>query len=126
MRREVGKAPAVSKARISAGHLAPEWQYVPVRRLALFIEQSINRGSDWVVFEPNGVPLWSAIRLSAGSFMARLFRRGAMARDAYFVKCDSETTTKVDIDKGTVNFEVGFARLRPDEFVIVSISTRIG
>jgi len=96
-----------------------------VRRLALFLEESLYRGTQWAVFEPNDEPLWAQIRLSAGSFMHSLFAQGAFAgqtpKDAYFVKCDDETTTPLDQDQGRVNIIVGFAPLRPAEFVIIQI-----
>ncbi|HEY5786432.1 MAG TPA: phage tail sheath C-terminal domain-containing protein [Microlunatus sp.] len=105
--------------------LADEYKYVPVRRLALFIEESLFRGTQWVVFEPNDEPLWAQIRLNVGAFLQELFRRGAFegasARDAYFVKCDAETTTVNDRNLGRVNILVGFAPLRPAEFVILQI-----
>ena len=108
-----------------ADQIASDWKYVPVRRTALFLEESLYRGSKWVVFEPNDEPLWSQIRLNVGAFMQDLFRKGAFqgssARDAYFVRCDSETTTQFDIDSGIVNIEVGFAPLKPAEFVILKI-----
>jgi len=96
-----------------------------VRRLALYIEESLYRGTQWVVFEPNDEPLWSQIRLNLGSFMHTLFVSGAFQgtspRDAYFVRCDRETTTQADIDRGIVNIIVGFAPLKPAEFVIIKI-----
>jgi phage tail sheath protein FI len=105
--------------------LASDWKYVPVRRLTLFLEESLYRGTKWVVFEPNDEPLWSQIRLNVGAFMQDLFRKGAFQgsspRDAYFVKCDGETTTQTDIDNGIVNINVGFAPLKPAEFVILRI-----
>lgn len=104
---------------------ASEWKYIPVRRLALFLEESLFRGTQWVVFEPNDEPLWAQIRLNIGAFMHNLFRQGAFQgstpQQAYFVKCDSETTTQNDINNGIVNIIVGFAPLRPSEFVIISI-----
>jgi phage tail sheath protein FI len=107
-----------------------EWKYIPVRRTALFIEQSLNAGLKWVVFEPNDEPLWSQIRLNVGSFMQDLFRRGAFQgttpRDAYFVRCDKNTTTQSDIDKGIVNILVGFAPLKPAEFVVIQIQQMAG
>ncbi len=110
--------------------LASEWKYIPVRRLALFIEESLFRGNQWVVFEPNDEPLWAQIRLNVGSFMAELFRQGAFQgsrpSDAYFVKVDSETTTQNDIDRGIVNIVVGFAPLKPAEFVILKIQQIAG
>ncbi|MBU3079005.1 phage tail sheath C-terminal domain-containing protein [Sphingomonas quercus] len=106
--------------------LASDWKYVPVRRTTLFIEESLFRGTKWVVFEPNDEPLWAQIRLNVGAFMQDLFRKGAFqgttAKDAFFVKCDGETTTQTDIDLGIVNVEVGFAPLKPAEFVILKIS----
>jgi uncharacterized protein len=109
---------------------ASEWKYVPVRRLALMLEESLFRGTQWVVFEPNDEPLWSQIRLNIGAFMQNLFRQGALKgrspREAYFVKCDSETTTQNDIDLGVVNIVVGFAPLKPAEFVILRIQQLAG
>ena len=100
---------------------ADEYKYMPVRRLALFIEESLYRGTQWVVFEPNDEPLWAQIRLNIGAFMQNLFRQGAFQgttpREAYFVKCDKETTTQNDINLGIVNIIVGFAPLKPAEFV---------
>ena len=110
--------------------LASEWKYVPVRRLALFLEESLFRGTKWVVFEPNDEPLWAQIRLNLGAFMQVLFRQGAFQgqtpRDAYFVKCDKETTTQNDINLGVVNIIVGFAPLKPAEFVIIKIQQIAG
>lgn len=113
-----------------ADQLASEWKYIPVRRTALFIEESLYRGTKWVVFEPNDEPLWAQIRLNVGAFMHNLFVQGAFQgkspRDAYFVKCDSETTTQNDIDLGVVNILVGFAPLKPAEFVIIQIQQMAG
>jgi len=110
--------------------LADEYKYVPVRRLALFIEESLYRGTKWVVFEPNDEPLWAQIRLNVGSFMHNLFRQGAFQgqspRDAYFVKCDKESTTQNDIDLGIVNILVGFAPLKPAEFVVIQLQQIAG
>lgn len=107
-----------------------DWKYIPVRRMALFLEESLYRGTKWVVFEPNDEPLWSQIRLNVGAFMQDLFRQdafqGKTPRDAYFVKCDSETTTQDDIDKGIVNIIVGFAPLKPAEFVVIKIQQIAG
>jgi len=113
-----------------ADQLASEWKYIPVRRTALFIEESLFRGTQWIVFEPNDEPLWAQIRLNVGAFMHNLFRQGAFQgispRDAYFVKCDKETTTQNDIDLGIVNINVGFAPLKPAEFVIITIQQIAG
>ena len=96
---------------------------MPVRRLALYIEESLYRGLKWVVFEPNDEPLWAQIRLNVGAFMQDLFRQGAFQgqkpNEAYFVKCDAETTTQNDRNLGRVNIWVGFAPLKPAEFVIL-------
>jgi len=111
-------------------NLASEWKYIPVRRTALYIEESLFRGTQWVVFEPNDEPLWAQIRLNVGAFMQNLFRQGAFQgqspRDAYFVKCDKETTTPNDINLGIVNIVVGFAPLKPAEFVIIKIQQIAG
>jgi hypothetical protein len=107
-----------------------EYKYIPVRRLALYMEESLYRGLKWVVFEPNDEPLWAQIRLNVGSFMHNLFRQGAFQgvkpKDAYFVKCDSETTTQNDINLGIVNIWVGFAPLKPAEFVILYLQQMAG
>ena len=107
-----------------------DYKYVPVRRLALFMEESLYRGLKFAVFEPNDEPLWAQIRLAAGAFMNNLFRQGAFqgqkASDAYFVKVDSETTTQNDINLGIVNVVVGFAPLKPAEFVIITIKQKAG
>jgi len=119
-------------ARTLAGNddRGSEWKYVPIRRLALFLEESLYRGTQWVVFEPNDEPLWAQIRLNVGAFLNDLFRQGAFQgkspRDAYFVKCDSETTTQSDINRGIVNILVGFAPLKPAEFVILKIQQMAG
>jgi uncharacterized protein len=109
---------------------ASEWKYIPVRRLALFLEESLYRGTQWVVFEPNDEPLWAQIRLNLGAFMNNLFRQGAFQgktpKEAYFVKCDKETTTQNDINLGIVNIIVGFAPLKPAEFVIIKFQQIAG
>ena len=119
-----------SRTLRGADQLADEWKYLPVRRTALFIEESLYRGTQWVVFEPNDEPLWSQIRLNVGAFMHGLFRQGAFQgqspRDAYFVKCDKETTTQTDIDSGIVNIAVGFAPLKPAEFVVIRLQQIAG
>lgn len=132
LRSAPGAGHVVWGARTRAGNdrLANEWKYLPVRRTALFIEESLYRGTQWVVFEPNDAPLWAQIRLNVGAFMNNLFRQGAFAgispRDAYFVKCDGETTTQDDINLGIVNILVGFAPLKPAEFVVVKIQQMAG
>ncbi len=113
-----------------ADSIGDEYKYIPVRRLALFIEETLYRNTQWVVFEPNDEPLWAQIRLNIGAFMQNLFRQGAFQgktpREAYFVKCDKETTTQNDINLGIVNIVVGFAPLRPAEFVIIKIQQIAG
>jgi len=119
-----------ARTLVGADQLASEWKYVPIRRLALFIEESLYRGTKWVVFEGNDEPLWAQIRLNVGAFMQTLFRQGAFQgtspREAYFVKCDKETTTQNDIDRGVVNILVGFAPLKPAEFVVLRIQQIAG
>jgi hypothetical protein len=110
--------------------IGSEWKYIPVRRTALYIEESLYRGTQWAVFEPNDEPLWSQLRLNVGAFMQDLFRKGAFQgqtpQDAYFVKCDHETTTQSDINLGMVNVLVGFAPLKPAEFVVIQIQQMAG
>jgi uncharacterized protein len=124
--------PVVWGARTLQGddRLASEWKYLSVRRLTLYIEESLYEGTKWVVFEPNDEPLWAQIRLNIGSFMRDLFRQGAFQgqtpQEAYFVQCDKTTTTQNDIDQGIVNILVGFAPLKPAEFVILNIQQIAG
>jgi phage tail sheath protein FI len=119
-----------ARTMVGDDRLASQWKYLPVRRTALFIEESLYRGLQWAVFEPNDEPLWSALRLNITTFMHDLFRQGAFQgqtpRDAYFVRCDSTTTTQSDIDRGVVNIIVGFAPLKPGEFVILYIQQIAG
>jgi phage tail sheath protein FI len=126
----IGRVVWGSRTLRGADQLADEYKYIPVRRLALYIEESLFRGTQWVVFEPNDEPLWSQIRLNVGAFMHNLFRQGAFQgsspRDAYFVKVDNETTTQNDINLGIVNVVVGFAPLKPAEFVIIKIQQIAG
>lgn len=119
-----------ARTREGDDRLASEWKYIPVRRTALFIEESLYRGTHWAVFEPNDEPLWAQLRLNIGAFMNNLFRQGAFqgrtAREAYLVKCDSETTTQNDINLGIVNIVVGFAPLKPAEFVVIKLQQLAG
>ena len=109
---------------------ASEWKYVPIRRFALYLEESLYRGSKWVVFEPNDDLLWAQIRASIGAFMNSLFRQGAFQGtkpgDAFFIRCDETTTTQDDIDSGRLNIVVGFAPLKPAEFVLIYIQQLAG
>jgi phage tail sheath protein FI len=119
-----------ARTLLGADAATSDYKYVPVRRLALYIEESLYRGTQWVVFEPNDEPLWSQIRLNVGSFMNTLFRQGAFqgksAREAYLVKCDNQTTTQDDINRGVVNILVAFAPLKPAEFVVITIQQLAG
>jgi uncharacterized protein len=121
--RAAGRVVWGARTLMGDDDLASQWAYLPVRRTALYLEESLYRGSQWVVFEPNDERLWSQIRLTLGSFMHGLFRQGAFQgitpSDAYFVKCDGETTIQADIDRGIVNIVVGFAPLKPAEFVVI-------
>lgn len=105
-------------------------RYVPVRRMTLFLEQTLYANLGWVVFEPNAEPLWSAITMSINAFMLGLFRQGAFQGDtpseAFSVLCNSQTTTQTDIDAGIVNIIVAFAPLKPAEFVIITIAQMAG
>jgi hypothetical protein len=119
-----------ARTLVGADAQASQWKYVPVRRTALFLESSLYQGTQWVVFEPNDEPLWAAIRLNVSSFLQTYFLKGAFAGttpdEAYFVKCDSETTTPTDINNGVVNILVGFAPLEPAEFVVIQIEQLTG
>lgn len=113
-----------------ADAFSDEYKYTAVRRTALYIEESLYRALKWVVFEPNDEPLWSQIRLNVGAFMHDLYRKGAFQggspKDAYFVKCDKESTTQSDINLGIVNIVVGFAPLKPAEFVVIKLQQMAG
>jgi phage tail sheath protein FI len=105
-------------------------KYIPVRRTMLFIEESLYRGLKFAVFRPNGEDLWAAIRLAAGSFMNTLMHQGAFASrnktEAYYVLCDSTTTTETDRNLGIVNVIVAFAPLKPAEFVVLTVKQIAG
>src|SRR6266536_723756 len=119
-----------ARTLVGADAEASERKYISVQRMALFLEETLYRNTKWVVFQLNDEPLWSQIRLNIGAFMQDLFRQGAFQgktpQEAYFVKCDSETTTQSDIDHGIVNILVGFAPLKPAEFVIIKIQQIAG
>jgi Bacteriophage tail sheath protein len=127
---EIGPVVWGSRTQEGDDRLQSQWKYIPVRRIALFLEESLFRGTQWVVFEPNDEPLWSQIRTSITAFMQGLFLQGAFQgsspEEAYFVKCDDETTTQADIDNGIVNILVGFAPLKPAEFVVISLQQMAG
>ena len=117
-------------ARTLATQSNPEYRYVPVRRTAIYLEQSIYNGIQYAVFEPNDEDLWSSLRLNINAFMLLQFRNGAFQgrtpNDAFFVKCDNQTTTQADIDSGIVNILVGFAPLKPAEFVVLKLTQKSG
>ncbi|HJV09845.1 MAG TPA: phage tail sheath C-terminal domain-containing protein, partial [Acidimicrobiales bacterium] len=129
LRTFAGAGPVVWGARTTAG-ADSEWKYVNVRRMACFLEHSLGRGMQWALFEPNDERLWVRIRAEAGAFLDGLFRdgalRGSTPRDAYLVKCDGDTTTQDDVDQGVVNVVVGFAPLRPAEFVTLRLRLPAG
>lgn len=130
LRKLPGFGPVIWGARTLATHAEPEWRYVPVRRTALFIERSVYNGVQWAVFESNDHRLWSSLRANIGSFMEGLFRAGALqgekVSDAYFVRCGlGDTMTQGDVDRGQVIVVVGFAPLKPAEFVIVRIQQKV-
>lgn len=108
----------------------PEWKYISPRRMAIFLRVSIFNGIQWAVFQPNDEPLWAQLRLNLNAFMTTLFRQGAFQgstpSEAFFVKVDSETTTQTDIDNGVVNVLIGFAAMKPAEFIVVKISQQAG
>jgi phage tail sheath protein FI len=105
--------------------LASDWKYIPVRRLGFYIEESIDRGTRWMVFEPNAPSLWGQVILVVSNFMHTLFTQGAFKgatpAEAYFVRCDSSTMTQLDIANGILIIEIGFAPVKPAEFVTVRV-----
>lgn len=112
-------------ARTLSTQSNPEYRYVPVRRTAMFLKTSLYRGTQWVVFEPNDEPLWSSIRFNLNAFMLSLFRQsafqGGKPAEAYLVKCDADNNIQATIDAGQVHIMVGFAPLKPAEFVIIHL-----
>ncbi|MGH6691408.1 MAG: phage tail sheath family protein, partial [Gammaproteobacteria bacterium] len=106
----------------------PEWRYVPVRRMGLFLKESLRRGLQWAVFEPNGERLWANIRQTVASFLYNEWFNGALLgakrEEAYFVKCDRSTMTQNDLDNGRLVCLVGVAALKPAEFVIFRIGQK--
>jgi phage tail sheath protein FI len=116
-------------ARTLATASNPEYRYIPVRRTAIFLEQSIYNGIQYAGFEPNDTGLWSSLRLNINAFMMLQFRAGAFQgktpSEAFFVKVDETTTTQADIDAGNVNILVGFAPLKPAEFVVLQLAQKV-
>ena len=106
----------------------PEWRYVAVRRTALFLMESLQRGMQWAVFEPNDQDLWDRIRVNITAFMMSLFRQGAFQgstpEEAFLVKCDRETNPQDLVDQGVVTAQVAFAPLKPAEFVVIQLSQK--
>jgi len=119
-----------ARTTVGADQAQNQWKYLPVRRLALYIEESLRRGTQWAVFEPNDEPLWSSLRLNVTTFMQGLFRQGAFEgstpANAYVVQCDANNNPQDQIDLGIVNILVGFAPLYPAEFVIINIQQQAG
>lgn len=130
LRTFAGYGPVSWGARTLVGNQEGDNKYVPVRRMTLFLKKSLELGLKWAVFEPNGEQLWATIRLTVESFLNRLYRQGAFkgatAKEAYFVLCDTTTTTPDDINRGIVNVVVGFAPLKPAEFVVVQLQQMAG
>lgn len=122
-----GKGTVVWGARTLRGAdaNADDYKYVPVRRTALFLEQSLQRGIAWAAFEANNEPLWAQLRLTVGTFLHALFVQGAFqgmsARDAYFARCDASTQTRAEIDQGLCRVVIGFAPLKPAEFIVLQL-----
>ena len=108
----------------------PEWKYISVRRLAIYLEESIDKGTQWAVFEPNVPPLWDSIRESIENFLTMVWRDGALQgakpEQAFFVRCDRATMTQADIDNGRLICEIGIAPVKPAEFVIIRIRHQTG
>jgi uncharacterized protein len=106
--------------------IEPEWKYIGVRRLSIYVEQSISTGLQWVVFEPNGPPLWAKVRETIQAFLLQNWRagafQGAKAEEAFFVHCDASTMTTSDLTSGHLVVVIGIAPLKPAEFVILRIS----
>jgi phage tail sheath protein FI len=119
-----------ARTLVTANTALQQWRYVAVRRMALFIEQTLMNNLGWAIFEPNDQPLWDALRTSVSEFMLSLFRQaafqGSTPSQAFKVLCDSTTTTQQDIDNGVVNILVAFRPLKPAEFVVIKIAQLAG
>jgi hypothetical protein len=132
LRQFPSNSPVIWGARTTAAvNLAyQQWKYLAVRRMALFIEQTLYANLTWAVFQGNAAPLWNALTQEVSAFMLSLFRQNAFAgttpKDSFLVQCDATTTTQQDIDNGVVNILVGFAPLKPAEFVVVQIAQLAG
>jgi len=125
----IGRVVWGSRTMRGADQVADDYKYIPVRRLALYIEESLYRGTQWVVFAPNDEPLWAQIRLNVGAFMQTLFRQGAFKgaspREAYFVKCDDTNNPPGDVDQGRLMVDVGVAPTRPAEFIVFRVGRTV-
>ena len=103
----------------------PEWRFLSVRRFSMYIEESIDEGTEFVVFEPNDPPLWSQLEGEVEAFLQSLYLQGALVgstpEEAYFVRCDASTMTQADLDAGRTIIQVGIAALRPAEFVVFRV-----
>jgi len=119
-----------ARTLVAANLAFQQYRYVPVRRMALFIEQSLSASLPWVIFEPNDTPLWVSIKTAVDNFMLGLFNQGALQgttpSQAFLVSCDATTTTPDDQANGIVNIVVAFAPLKPAEFVIIKIAQLAG
>jgi uncharacterized protein len=120
-----------ARTLVSANPAYEQWKYIPVRRTALFLEQSLYGSLGWAVFQPNDVPLWNALTQEVEAFMLSLFRQGSYFQgstpsEAFLVQCDATTTTPADQAQGVVNILVGFAPLNPAEFVVIQITQLAG
>jgi uncharacterized protein len=120
----VGRVVWGARTLRGADILSDDYKYIPVRRLALYIEESLYRGTKFAVFEPNDQVLWSKLRQTIDAFMTDLFRQGAFF--GHFVNCDQSTTTPADIERGVVNVVVGFAPVKPAEFIVLQIQQQAG
>jgi hypothetical protein len=127
LRRLRGYGPVIWGARTRATD--PEWRYVPVRRLALALDKAVTRGLAWAASEPNGPDLWARVETAVAVFLSGLWRRGAFqgpqTTQAFFVKCDWSTHTRADVAQGRLNLQIGFAPLRPAEFVILRLGLAV-
>jgi phage tail sheath protein FI len=107
-----------------------DWKYVPVRRLATYVEESVDRGLSWVASQPNTLPLWTEVRASVEAFLMTLWRQGALAgstpKEAFFVRCDTTTMTQTDIDARILKVLIGIAPVRRSEFILLRIERATG
>ena len=126
LRNLPGFGSVVWGSRTAATKAEPQWKYLPVRRTAIMIEDSLRGSLAWAVHQPNRPALWASLRLNIEAFLERLFQAGAFQpdnpRDAYFVQCGlNSTMSQADIDAGVVRVRIGIAPSKPAEFVIIEI-----